>query len=116
MRRRWCCSTASPATRAHGTISPRSSRRDFRVLALDQRGHGDSAAAPDGDYRVETMAGDLAAFVDRLGLDTFALVALSMGGRVAMAYAGGHPAHVQRLVIVDIGPDIHLPGLERVRG
>ncbi len=88
---------------------------DFRVLALDQRGHGDSAAAPDSDYRVETMAGDLAAFVDRLGLGAFALVALSMGGRVAMAYAGAHPARVQRLVIVDIGPDIHLPGLERVR-
>jgi esterase len=88
----------------------------FRVLALDQRGHGDSAAAPDADYRVETMAGDLASFVDQLGLSTFALVGLSMGGRVAIAYAGAHPGRVARLVIVDIGPDIHLPGLERIRG
>src|SRR5689334_6122580 len=59
-------------------LSPR-----FRVLALDQRGHGDSAAAADGDYRVETMAADLAAFADRLGLRRFSMVALSMGGRVA---------------------------------
>ncbi|HYB44413.1 MAG TPA: alpha/beta hydrolase, partial [Candidatus Methylomirabilis sp.] len=87
----------------------------FRVLALDQRGHGDSAAAPDGDYRVETMAGDLAGFVDQLGLGRFALLGLSMGGRVAIAYAGAHPERVERLVIVDIGPDIHPTGLERVR-
>src|SRR5262245_49122762 len=94
-----------------GLLAPR-----FHVLALDQRGHGDSAAAPDGDYRVETMAGDLAAFVDRVGLDPFAPVGLSMGGRVAMAYADVHAARVERLVIVDIGPDIHPAGLERVRG
>ncbi|HWN14695.1 MAG TPA: alpha/beta fold hydrolase, partial [Candidatus Dormibacteraeota bacterium] len=33
-----------------------------RVLALDQRGHGDSDPAPDDDYRVGTMADDVAAF------------------------------------------------------
>src|SRR5262249_20512706 len=86
-----------------------------RVIALDQRGHGDSAPAPDGDYGVAAMAGDLAAFVDRLGLGSFALVALSMGGRVAMAYAGGgHVERVSRLVLVDIGPDINPAGLDPV--
>ena len=87
----------------------------FRVIALDQRGHGDSQAAPDGDYGTATMARDLGAFADALGLGTFTLLGLSMGGRVAMAFAGTHPARVERLVIVDIGPDIHLPGLQRVR-
>src|SRR5688572_15025661 len=58
----------------------------FRVIALDQRGHGDSQAASDADYTMGTMAQDLGGFADILGLGTFTLVALSMGGRVAIAY------------------------------
>ena len=86
-----------------------------RVLALDQRGHGDSDAAPDDDYRVGTMANDVAAFAGSLGLERFALVGHSMGGRIAIRYAGEHAAHLERLVIIDIGPDINLAGLQRVR-
>ena len=81
----------------------------WRIIALDQRGHGDSDGAPDGDYGVGPMAGDLAAFADRIGLGRFALLGPSMGGRVALAYAGDFAARLERLVIVDIGPDIHLP-------
>jgi len=88
---------------------------DYRVLAFDQRGHGDSDPAPDGDYSVDTMVADLALFADALGLRTFTLLGLSMGGRVAIAYAGAHPERVERLVIVDIGPEIHPLGLERIR-
>src|SRR5262245_18033949 len=87
----------------------------WRVIALDQRGHGDSDAPADGDYRVSPMADDFAAFADRLGLTRFTLLGLSMGGRIAIAYAGAHADRLERTVIVDIGPDIHLPGLERVR-
>jgi pimeloyl-ACP methyl ester carboxylesterase len=86
-----------------------------RVLVLDQRGHGDSDPAPDDDYRVATMADDLAAFAGSLGLDRFALLGHSMGGRVALQYAAGHAARLERLVVVDIGPDINLAGLQRVR-
>lgn len=87
---------------------------DLRVLALDQRGHGDSDAPPDADYRVTAMAEDLRAFADALGLARFALVGHSMGGRVAIAFAGDHGARLDRLVLVDIGPDINPPGLQRV--
>ncbi len=86
----------------------------YRVLALDQRGHGDSDPPPDADYGVASLAGDLAAFVDALGLSTFSVVALSMGGRVAIQYAGTHPGRVSRLVVVDIGPDIAPEGRMRV--
>ncbi len=86
-----------------------------RVLALDQRGHGDSDPAPDDDYRVGTMADDVAAFVGSLRLPRFALVGHSMGGRIAIKYAADHAARLERLVIVDIGPDINLAGLQRVR-
>jgi pimeloyl-ACP methyl ester carboxylesterase len=86
----------------------------FRVFALDQRGHGDSDPAPDGDYTVATMAGDLAAFADALELQRFSLVGLSMGGRVAIAFAGRWPQRVDSLVVVDIGPDIAPEGRLRV--
>jgi pimeloyl-ACP methyl ester carboxylesterase len=86
-----------------------------RVLALDQRGHGDSDPAPDDDYRVATMADDLAAFAAGLGLDRFALLGHSMGGRIAIQYAAAHAARLERLIVVDIGPEIALAGLERVR-
>jgi pimeloyl-ACP methyl ester carboxylesterase len=87
---------------------------DFRVLALDQRGHGDSDAPADDDYRVSAMAADVRAFADALGLDRFALLGHSMGGRVAIAFAGDQGDRLDRLVLVDIGPDIHGPGLQRV--
>jgi esterase len=88
----------------------------WHIIALDQRGHGDSDVAPDGDYGVGPMADDLAVVADRLGLGRFTLLGLSMGGRVALAYAGAFADRLERLVIVDIGPDIHPPGLERIRG
>jgi pimeloyl-ACP methyl ester carboxylesterase len=87
----------------------------FRVLALDQRGHGDSDRAPDGDYRIATMAGDLAAFADALCPSRFTLLGLSMGGRVSIAYAGAHPERLGRLILVDIGPEIAPEGLARIR-
>ena len=86
-----------------------------RVIALDQRGHGDSDPAPDDDYGVATMADDVAAFATALRLPRFALVGHSMGGRIAIRYAGDHAAHLDRLVIIDIGPEIDLAGLRRVR-
>ena len=87
----------------------------WHVLALDQRGHGDSEPAPDGDYTVGAMADDLEAFADALGYRRFTLLGLSMGGRVAMGFAGAHPERVERLVIVDIAPEIHPPGMARIR-
>ena len=88
----------------------------FRVIALDQRGHGDSDPAPDGDYSDAALLSDLEAFVETLGVARLSLVALSLGGRVAINYAGRHPERVDRLVIVDIGPDIAPAGRARVGG
>ena len=88
----------------------------YRVLALDQRGHGDSDPPADADYTIASLTGDLAAFVDALGLATFAVVGLSLGGRVGIQYAGTHPARVTRLVVIDIGPEIAPAGRTRVGG
>jgi len=87
----------------------------YRVLALDQRGHGETSWAPADRYGVSDMADDLAAFVKALGLERFALLGLSMGGMVAMEYAGRRPRELAELVIVDIGPEIVQSGANRIR-
>lgn len=74
----------------------------YRVLALDQRGHGRSEHAE--RYSFELMRDDLGAFADALGLEQFSLMGHSMGGLVALLFAEEHPERVQRLVIEDAAP------------
>lgn len=87
-------------------------RDRYRVLALDQRGHGETGWAD--SYTQQEMADDLAAFADALKLARFALLGFSMGGRSAYAYAAQHRDRVERLVIVDIGPEVVESGGRRV--
>ena len=87
----------------------------YRVLALDQRGHGESAWAPADRYGIDDMADDLEAFVRALGLRAFTLLGLSMGGMVAMEYAGRRPRELAACVIVDIGPEIVESGSQRIQ-
>lgn len=75
-------------------------RHHRRALAIDLRGHGKSAAPRDNDYAVASMVGDLEAVVEKLGLRRFVLVGHSMGGAVAIKYAGAHPRRVAGLVLV----------------
>ena len=76
--------------------------RPFRVLALDQRGHGESEA-PDDGYDFPTVVGDLAAFVEALGLERPLIVGHSWGGNVALEYAATHPERPAGLALVDGG-------------
>jgi esterase len=84
-----------------------------RIIAPDVRGHGESAWATDGAYGYLDQAGDLAAFVDRLELEKFVLIGTSMGGVIAMAYAGAHPQRLKGLVINDVGPEVE-QGSQRI--
>src|SRR5215475_4760568 len=54
--------------------------RDHHVLALDQRGHGDTEWATGGRYRRDDFVGDIAAFLDDRGWPAATIVALSLGG------------------------------------
>jgi pimeloyl-ACP methyl ester carboxylesterase len=76
-------------------------RRDRRAVAFDFRGHGRSEPPKDDNYTIAAMVGDIAAVADALGLDRFGLVGHSMGGGVALSYAGAHPDRVAELVLVD---------------
>ncbi|XDF37173.1 alpha/beta hydrolase [Paracidovorax avenae] len=77
---------------------------DFRVIAFDQRGRGQTDWDPAGDYYTDTYVADLEGIVDALGLAAFDLLGHSMGGMNAIVYAGRHPGRVRRLVIEDAGP------------
>ncbi len=78
---------------------------EFHVFAPDQRGHGESEAAP-GGYLVWALASDLACFVGKIGLQRFDLVGLSLGSRVSMAYARESSLRLKHLALVDMGPQM----------
>jgi pimeloyl-ACP methyl ester carboxylesterase len=88
-------------------------RKTRRAIAFDLRGHGGSAPPAGRDYAIESVAGDVGAVADGLGLERFALVGHSMGGGVALAYAGRHPERIERLLLVDpIGDGTQIPAGE----
>jgi pimeloyl-ACP methyl ester carboxylesterase len=75
-------------------------RTSRRAIAVDLRGHGQSAAPADLDYSVPALAADLAAVLDQLKLGGVVLVGHSLGGSAAAGYAGQHPERVRGLVLV----------------
>ena len=76
----------------------------YQVYALDQRGHGSSQWARDG-YDRDRFVEDVGAFLDSLGLQKVVLVGLSMGGWNSLLYTPGHQERVERVILVDIGPE-----------
>lgn len=88
----------------------------YRVLAVDQRGHGDSDWDEAGRYEPEAMADDLEALLEHFGIDRFVLIGFSMGGRVSIVFGGRHPERLAGLVLVDIGPEIDARGAMRIAG
>ena len=78
-------------------------KSEYRVIRLDQRGHGLTGPAPDGDYRTEAFATDIDAVADALGLQGFVLAGNSMGGAIAARYAMDRPERLTGLVLIDAG-------------
>jgi pimeloyl-ACP methyl ester carboxylesterase len=75
-------------------------RADFRLVALDMRGHGASDWAD--DYSIESYATDLVAVIDGLGIERTRLVGMSLGGTVACEFALRHPDRTESLAMVDV--------------
>ena len=78
--------------------------RDFRVIALDQRGHGKSDWARPAAYSCKDYVGDIAAVINGLKLTKIILIGHSMGALHATTFAAEHPEFVSALVHVDINP------------
>jgi len=73
--------------------------RDYRVIAVDLRGHGDSDK-PVGAYRIADFYADYLAIFDALELRDFVLVGCSVGGIVAQWYALEHGSNLRGLVLI----------------
>ena len=90
--------------RIGGITSLLSLAREYRVIALDSRGHGDSDWVKPPAYEIHDYVEDIAALVSQLQLPPFLLVGHSLGGLIAMTYAITHGETLSALVIVDMGP------------
>ena len=77
----------------------------YHILALDMRGHGDSAWDPAANYLVEDHVRDFEGFVSQLALRHVTLWGNSTGGRVVQVYAGLHPDNMRALIVEDVGPE-----------
>lgn len=80
----------------------------FHVYILDIRGRGLSEASADLDYSLDAQADDVIAFASALNLKSYAIVGHSMGARIAIRAARGHPVGLNRVVLVD--PPVSGPG------
>lgn len=72
-----------------------------RVVAPDLRGFGESPGPGDDEPTLDLMADDVAALLDRLGIDTCILGGLSMGGYVVMSMLRRHADRVSGVVLID---------------
>jgi len=80
-------------------------RDEWHIIALDLRGHGDSQWSTDGSYTVAGYIYDLAQLIHQQRLAPVTIIAHSLGGNVALRYAGIYPETVARLVAIEgLGP------------
>lgn len=86
--------------------------RDYCLVMPDLRGYGDSSKAPGlpdhANYSKRTMAADMVAVMDALGLQNFYLCGHDRGGRVAHRLAVDHPQRVKKLCVIDIAPTLDM--------
>jgi pimeloyl-ACP methyl ester carboxylesterase len=78
---------------------------NYRVLAVDMRGHGDSDWDPQGAYLVEDYVKDIEGLARELRLRNIVIWGNSTGGRVAQVFAGMHPDLVAAVIAEDVGPE-----------
>jgi len=76
---------------------------DFRCIAPDLRGFGDSDA-PETGYSVDENTDDIEALLSALKVERFVLVGHSMGGKIALNFASRRPSGLERMVLFAPSP------------
>lgn len=76
-------------------------KNDYRVIRIDQVGHGLTGPDPQGDYTRDNYVEHIRRVADALGLDRFIIGGNSMGGKHAVSFTAAHPERVMGLVLVD---------------
>jgi pimeloyl-ACP methyl ester carboxylesterase len=74
---------------------------DWRVVAPDLRGHGDSDWSPDGHYDMAAYVYDLAQLVHQLDRSPVTIVGHSLGGNIGLRFAGLYPHLVRKIVAIE---------------
>jgi pimeloyl-ACP methyl ester carboxylesterase len=97
----WCCNR----TNWRGQVPHY--MKDHRIIALDQRGHGESDK-PDQDYTIAGFVDDLTHVIQSLDIDRPIIIGHSMGGVIAMNFARKHPDAARAIVMID-SPALPLP-------
>lgn len=108
----WGRSALQPLLLLHGFMAharvwdefARKVKDSYHVLALDQRGHGESQWSVEGAYTIDDHFADIAQMVETLDLNDLILIGHSMGGRNALIYVACLPRRVQKLILVDARP------------
>jgi pimeloyl-ACP methyl ester carboxylesterase len=85
----------------------------YEVAALDQRGHGRWGATD--RYGGRVLVEDVRSLLDALGWERASVAGHSMGGAAAFMFAARYPARVNRLVVIDAGPEVAPEGGARIR-
>ncbi len=85
-------------------------RSGRRVIALDNRGHGESVKLYDpADYRIGLMAGDALALLDHLDIARADLLGYSMGARISTRLTLDHPGRVRSLILGGMATGLFSP-------
>jgi pimeloyl-ACP methyl ester carboxylesterase len=88
---------------------------DFRVIALDFRGRGNSDRdAVSGNYVPATYANDALGLLESLGIGSAIFFGTSLGGLVTMITAALEPQRIAGAILNDIGPDLNPIGAQRI--
>ena len=88
---------------------------EFRVLALDFRGRGESQRDPlPMRYNPLTYAGDVIELLDQLKVPRAIFVGTSLGGLVTMTVRAMARGRIAASVLNDVGPEIDLTGITRI--
>lgn len=86
------------------------------VIAVDFRGHGDSAWAEEASYTHERLCQDIVNLIQQLPYQGFHIIGHSLGARIAMLLLARHNnLPVDSLVIIDTGPEVRAVGVNKVR-
>ncbi|OAP59345.1 hypothetical protein AYL99_06643 [Fonsecaea erecta] len=85
-------------------IGPILADNNYTVIALDNRGNGDSSIPPDGNYTAMASAADTKAVLDFLNITSAYVVGHDFGSGIATALAASHPFLVKRLVVTEFVP------------
>ena len=92
---------------------PTLAAKGYRVIAYDRRGFGQTTFDAGADPG--TQAGDLAAFLDVLGLDRVHLIGTATGGIVALDFALSYPSRLRTLVIANSVGSLSDPEIAAIR-